>query len=317
MRAMANLVGVDLGGTNIRAALFTSNTPPPTTIAKHPTPASDGVDAVIQCLIETIDEVLKEGGSPSCIGIGAPGPLDPKRGVILYAPNLPGWHDVPLADRIGHHFQAPVVVGNDANLAALGEWRHGAGDGVSDMIYLTISTGIGGGVIIDEKLLLGANGLGAELGHVTIDPDGPICSCGQPGHIEALASGTALARRAVTQLESGTASSLRAIWETSPLSARHVGQAAEEGDDLASRLVEETGKMIGRYLADLSHIFNPKTIVLGGGVTQIGELLFQPIRTAVKKYALSSEYYQELEIVPASLGDDAGLIGAMVLASMQ
>jgi glucokinase len=185
------------------------------------------------------------------------------------------------------------------------------------MIYLTISTGIGGGVIMDEKLLLGANGLGAELGHVTIDPDGPICSCGQPGHIEALASGTALASRAITQLESGATSSLRAIWETSPLTARHIGQAAEEGDDLASRLVEETGKMIGRYLADLSHIFNPKTIVLGGGVTQIGELLFQPIRTAVKKYALSSEYYKELDIVPASLGDDAGLIGAMVLASMQ
>jgi glucokinase len=314
---MAHLVAVDLGGTNMRAALFTDDTPPPVKISKQPTPASEGVEAVINTLVATIEQVLDDGESPACIGIGAPGPLDPSRGVIINAPNLPGWEDIALADRIQEHFNTPVVLGNDANVAALGEWRYGAGQGVSNLIYLTISTGIGGGIIVDGRLLIGENGLGAELGHVTIDPNGPICACGQPGHIEALASGTAIATRAAELLEAGQESSLMPYWKSGSVTARQVGQAAEEGDPLALRIVEESGHMIGHYLADLTHIFNPKIIVLGGGVSQIGELLFRPIRAAVKQYAMSPEYHQQLEIVPASLGDDAGLIGAMVLASMQ
>jgi glucokinase len=317
MRAMAHLVAVDLGGTNLRAALFTDDTPPPVKISKQPTPASEGVDAVIDSLIGTIEDVLVENEPPTCIGIGAPGPLDPSRGVIIEAPNLPGWVNIPLAEKIERYFKIPVILGNDANLAALGEWRHGAGHGAANLIYLTISTGIGGGVIVDNNLLLGDQGIGAELGHVTVDPSGPICSCGQHGHIEAMASGTALAQQAIAALESGQKSSLKAIWEEGSLTARHVGQAAQKGDPLACNLIEQIGHMIGRYVADLTHIFNPELVVIGGGVSQLGELLFNPIRASVQQFALSPIYHQQLEIVPAALGDDAGLIGAMVLASMQ
>jgi glucokinase len=314
---MAHLVAVDLGGTNLRAALFTDETPPPLKISKQPTPASEGVEAVIKSLIATIEEVMMEDQQPACIGIGAPGPLDPSRGVIIEAPNLPGWENIALAEKIERHFEIPVILGNDANLAALGEWRHGAGHGAANLIYLTISTGIGGGIIINNQLLLGEQGVGAELGHVTIDPAGPICSCGQPGHIEAVASGTALAEQAIDALNSGRTSSLQSIWETGKLTAKDVGRAAQAGDELACDLVERIGKTIGRYVADLTHIFNPEIIVIGGGVSQLGELLFNPIRAGVRKFALSPIYYQHLEIVPAALGDDAGLIGAMVLASMQ
>ncbi|MGD8603299.1 MAG: ROK family protein [Anaerolineales bacterium] len=314
---MAHLVAVDLGGTNLRAALFTNDAPPPVKISKHPTPASDGVEAVIKSMITAIEDVLIDDQPPDYIGIGAPGPLDPSRGVIIEAPNLPGWENIPLAEKIRSHFKVPVILGNDANLAALGEWRHGAGHGAAHLIYLTISTGIGGGIIVNNELLLGEQGVGAELGHVTVDPQGPVCSCGQRGHIEAMASGTALAEQAIEALEAGRKSSLETPWKAGTLTARDVGQAAQAGDQVACDLIQRAGQLIGHYVADLTHIFNPEIVVIGGGVSQLGDLLFNPIRAGVQQFALSPIYYQQLEIVPAALGDDAGLIGAMVLASMQ
>jgi len=185
------VVAVDLGGTNIRAAIFLTAEAKPTAIARAPTLAAEGPEAVIDRIIAAIQEVASgiEGGMR--IGLGAPGPLDPKRGLVIEAPNLPGWVNIPLRDRLEQHFECPVALGNDANLAGLGEWRHGAGRGAHNLLYLTLSTGIGGGVIVDNRLLVGAHGLAAELGHMTVRPDGPLCGCGQRGHLEAVASGEA------------------------------------------------------------------------------------------------------------------------------
>jgi len=185
------VVAVDLGGTNIRAAIFPTAEAKPTAIARAPTLAAEGPEAVIDRIIAAIQEVASgiEGGMR--IGLGAPGPLDPKRGLVIEAPNLPGWVNIPLRDRLEQHFECPVALGNDANLAGLGEWRHGAGRGAHNLLYLTLSTGIGGGVIVDNRLLVGAHGLAAELGHMTVRPDGPLCGCGQRGHLEAVASGPA------------------------------------------------------------------------------------------------------------------------------
>jgi glucokinase len=203
-----------------------------------------------------------------------------------------------------------VVLGNDCNLAALGEWQHGAGQGVRHLVYLAIGTGIGGGAIIDGRLLLGAHGLAAEFGHMLVDPDAPVCGCGQPGHLESLASGPAIGRRfAELQAERSTGDI-----PAQGYSASAVGKAAAQGDPLALRVIADAGTIIGRHLASLVHAFDPERIVLGGGVSQLGELILEPIRHAFASSLMHPAYRDQVTIAAAALGDDAGLIGAMLLA---
>lgn len=308
-------VAVDLGGTNTRAALFEGPEPQPTRQHKLPTPADEGPEAVIACIIEAVEAVLPSRPDDLRIGVGAPGPLDPRQGIVFEAPNLPDWDHVPLQAKLEDHFDAPVVLGNDANLAALGEWRHGAGRDADDVIYLTISTGVGGGVVCDGRLLLGARGLAAELGHIVVEPDGPLCGCGQRGHLEAVASGTAIARRARERLEAGEQSSLRVKMDADELTARAVGEAARQSDPLAQSVIEHAADALGRAMAEFAHIFNPSVFVLGGGVSQLGPLLFEPAEQSLHRSIMSPAYLQGLQIVPAELGDDAGLVGAAVLAA--
>jgi glucokinase len=217
---------------------------------------------------------------------------------------------------VGAHFGCPVHIGNDANLAALGEWRYGAGRGVDNMIYLTVSTGIGGGVIAHGRLLTGAHGLAAELGHMAVEPDGPACGCGRHGHLEAVASGIAIARRAAERLAEGQASALAEIVPPGRgPTAEDVNQAAQQGDRLAVELLNEAGAVIGRHLASLAHAFNPQRFVIGGGVTQAGRFLFEPMERALRDHIMHPVFLEDLALLPAALGDDAGLVGAMVLAS--
>jgi glucokinase len=317
---MAQIVSVDLGGTHIRAALFPAFEPTPATQTKIETLAPEGPDAVIERIAKTIESQIPDNIDKDQIriGIGAPGPLDPATGVILEAPNLPGWQNVPLVERMQTRFDCPVLLGNDANMAALAEWRFGAGTGTQHLVYLTISTGIGGGVISDGRLLTGAHGYAGELGHMTISLDGPHCGCGQNGHVEALAAGPAIARRANEKLAAGQSSSLREKYETEgKVRAEDVGQAAHQGDALALETLDEIGDILGNHLANLAHAFNPEIFVLGGGVSQIGEPLFGPIRKALPKYLMHPSYLDGLRIIPAALGDDAGLVGAMILAHQQ
>ncbi|MFP3855402.1 MAG: ROK family protein [Anaerolineales bacterium] len=305
-------LAVDIGGTNMRVARFDQEGAVPADLTKVPTLADEGPDAVIQRMVETIKSILDPENPDIRIGVGAPGPIDPRQGLIYEAPNLPGWIDVPLRDRLQDHFDCPIAIGNDANVAALGEWRHGAGRGSDNIIYLTISTGIGGGVVTDGQLLIGAKGVGAELGHLLVEPDGPRCGCGKYGHLEAVASGTAIARTARQRLAAGASSSLSDI--EGELTAAEVGEAAISGDDLATKIILEAAEYIGRAMADYCHIFNPAIYVLGGGVSQLGDFLFDPIRESLERHVMHPIYVEDLMIAAAELGDDAGLVGAMALA---
>lgn len=308
-------IAVDLGGTNLRAARFEGNTPTPQRVEKSPSQAERGPEAVIASVVEHILMVAEGSLSQASIGVGVPGPLDSNQGIVLEAPNLPGWTAFPLKARLEEELGRPVAVGNDANLAALGEWRHGAGQGTQHMIYVTVSTGIGGGIISDGRLLIGARGLGGEIGHIVVDRDGLLCGCGKTGHLEAVASGPAITRRFRRQVEIGRTSSLADAAREGALTAEQIGQAALDGDLLSRELIRETAQILGHHFTSLLHLFNPEMIVLGGGVSEIGDLLFDPLRTSLENHVMHPGYLDGFELRQAQLGDSAGLVGAMVLAT--
>lgn len=313
---MTSYIAVDLGGTNIRAARYDGQGQL-IARAKHPTDSDNQENPVANRVIACVQEVIGHHASDvSAIAIGAPGPINPFMGVVIRAPNVPGWKNFPLKQVIEKRFNIPTEIGNDANMAALGEWKFGAGRGHQDVLYLTISTGIGGGIVSGGKLLVGAHGIAAEMGHITIVPDGPVCGCGQRGHLEALASGPSMARTARTRLRAGTRSSMLDLVEgdIEAITAQHIGDAARMGDDFARSIVAEAGGYIGRALADFLHILNPSIIILGGGVSNMGELIIEPARAAMKRLVMTDDYFRECNIVQAQLGDDVGLLGALALA---
>ncbi|OQX62596.1 MAG: hypothetical protein B5M51_05795 [Anaerolinea sp. 4484_236] len=226
---MSIRIAVDLGGTHIRAASYRREETRPLKRQKIKTRSRD--ESIFERLVHLIEQVIPENETLDAIGIAAPGPLDPRTGIIIETPNIQEWKNFPLVEKLSSHFGCPVYLGNDANLAALGEWRYGAGQGHDHLLYLTISTGVGGGVVSDGHLLEGRQGLAAELGHVTVLADGPVCSCGRRGHLEALSSGTAIAKYVEGQLKDrSTVSSLRS---GAKRTAESIAQAAREGDPLA------------------------------------------------------------------------------------
>ena len=309
------LVGVDLGGTQIRACLADAEG----SIlrqAKQPTLAKEGLQPVLGRMKATIREVMEgaNSGEVKAIGIASPGPLNPRTGVVVAPCNLPGWDNVPLAEIMRQEFGVPVHVNNDANLAGWAEFCYGAGKGSTDLVYLTISTGIGGGIICDGRLLMGAHGYAGEPGHITVEPEGPRCNCGNIGCLEAMSAGPAIARRATEWIRKGQQSSLaETVRCGTELSAEMVGQAALAGDALALRAVERAAYYLGIGVVNLIHIFDPDLVVLGGGVSKLGPLLFDPVRDWVRKYAITPEQ-RETPILPAALGDQVGLLGAVAWA---
>lgn len=304
------VIGVDLGGTQIRA-IRTDLDGEKVARSQLPTEAKLGGEAVLERIFTAIDEVMQGAELEEVVGmgIGAPGPMDAE-GRIYDPPNLPDWGDFSLTERIRDRFDRPAFAGNDANLAALGEHRFGAGRGVDDMVYMTVSTGIGGGIISRGRLLLGARGYAAEIGHQTLVAEGPICGCGQPGHLEALASGPSIARNAQKRLEAGASSTIPDHGQE--ITGKSVADAAKAGDELARELLAEAGFYIGLGLVNLIHILEPQRVLIGGGVSQAGDLLFEPIRETVYQRVMSP-IYRVVEIVPAALGGDVGLMGAVAL----
>ena len=303
-------IAVDIGGTHIRVAAYEPKSTKP--IAHHRTKSFASEPGVYDRLVQAIEAVWQK--DVSAIGIAAPGPLDPYTGTILATPNIPEWQNFPLAPKLSGHFGVPVHLDNDANMAGLAEWQFGAGRGHHDLVYLTISTGIGGGVISHDRLLQGFHGMGAELGHMTIVADGPLCGCGQRGHIESFSSGTAIARYVNEQINAGQKSTL----QTHPsLSAAQVADAALEGDMLANSAFERAGYYLGIAVANYLAIFDPSIVVFGGGVSQVGDLLFKPFQESLRKNVIHPHYLDDLVITNAALGDDAGLLGALALAGMK
>ncbi|MCI0478723.1 MAG: ROK family protein [Anaerolineales bacterium] len=310
------IVAVDLGGTQIRVALCDARGNILNRIAQ-PARAADGVEAVFARIVAKIRAVTSDWSRVRGIGLGAPGTVDPWRGVILEAPNLAGMIDFPMRARLENELRVPVFVGNDANLAALGEQRFGAGRGVANLIYITISTGIGGGIIANNRLFLGARGFAGEVGHQTLEANGPRCNCGNIGCLEVLAAGPAIARAARDALRAGRDSQMRALIDddVERITGTLVTQAAHAGDALAREIFDRAGFYIGLGLVGLQHNFDTQLFVLGGGVAiNAWDFIFPTIQETFERYAMPS-MRSDVRIVPAQLGDDAGLLGVVALVN--
>ena len=305
------IVAVDIGGTHIRVAVYEPNSILP--LDHHRTHSEATEAGVYDRLVQAIETVWPKE-KVDAIGIASPGPLDPHTGTILATPNIPDWKNFPLASKLCKHFGVPVHLDNDANMAGLAEWQYGAGKGHQDLVYLTISTGIGGGVISSGHLLQGFHGMGAELGHMIIDADGPLCGCGYHGHVESFSSGPSIARYVNEQIGLGQKSTLHGHPD---LNARQVADAAHQGDPLAISAFERAGYYLGIGVANYLAIFDPSILIFGGGVSQVGDLLFRPFEDSLRKHTFHPHYLDNLVIAKAALGDDAGLLGALALARMR
>lgn len=306
------IIVVDLGGTQIRTARFDQEL---NLLQRESTLtlAERGPGPTIDRLKQYIAKVLPPSrGEIAGIGFSSPGPLNPMTGVIVAPPNLPGWHDVPLAEIISAEFGVPVLIGNDANVAALAEASKGAAQGFRHVVYITVSTGIGAGIICDGRLLLGREGLAAEFGHIPI-----IVGEERVSSVELEAAGPAIARRALKAMRAGRRSSLsEAISDGSnSLDAKAVAMAARGGDPLAIETFAHAGRIIGLGIVSILHLFNPEVLVLGGGVTKAGDLLFGSIHDAVHRHVLDRAYVNRLKIATAALGDDVALVGAAALVA--
>ncbi len=307
---MSLILALDIGGTQLRLAAFPNNSTTPLRTQRIPTQCPG--ESAYERLTGLLDSSWPDE-PVAAISAACPGPLDPERGIILSTPNIPGWINFPLVEMLSSRYKVPVFLGNDANLAALGEWKYGAGRGHDNVLYLTISTGIGGGVICGGRLLTGAHGMAAELGHLTIQPDGPLCACGQPGHLEAISSGTGIARYVKEQIALGRRSALSGLTQ---FGAREIAAAASKGDELSLEAFSQAGKWLGLAVANYLHIFNPSVLIFGGGVSQSGDLLFDPMKRTMAQSVMDQGYLDGLEITNAQLGDDAGLLGALAQAQI-
>ena len=312
------ILGVDLGGTKILTAV--ANSQGKMLSRDHSvTPAAKGPEKVIQSILKSAGRALAQAGIAtsqlSAIGIGAPGLSNPETGILFTSPHLPGWRDVPLRDIIERELGKKTFLINDANAAALGEFYFGAGQRACHFIYITISTGIGGGIIIDGEIYTGASGAAGEVGHMTIDDDGPLCNCGNKGCWETLASGTALAREARLRMKQGGKTAILdyAGGDMDKVTAQVIHTAAKAGDNLAKELIARTGYYIGVGLANLINIFNPELIVIGGGLSNIGDMLLEPAFKVAGERAYK-EAYQAVRFAPPELGRNSGVLGAAAFA---
>lgn len=323
-RLSGPVLALDLGGTNARAAVVLPNG---TVRHRHaaPTPMAEGATSVVDHCITLLEAArdghLADGGErPVAVGICAPGPLDRGSGVLVDPPNLRDeWRGYPLGPVIGERLGLPWAIDRDTNVAILGERDFGAGRGLADLVYLTISTGVGGAVISDGRLLLGPDGVAGELGHMTVDLNGPTCACGGIGHLEALASGTGIAKAARDALENGRdAPQLARLTEERrpvPLTAADVSIAADLGDPVATVILERARRAVAVSVVSIVNVFGPDVVILGGGITLAwGERLIAPAREAVATSAFRIQAARA-KVVQAKLGDDVGLIGTVPLVA--
>ena len=311
------IVGIDVGGTKVAGGLVTlkGRLVKSLVVSTH---AEKGFKTSYSQIAHLIERLIKlAGGKENVAGVGvcAPGPLNPKTGVIINPPNLPGWRNIELARLLESHFHLPAKVENDANAAGLAEVLFGAAVGYRDVFYVTVSTGIGTGIIINKKIYHGKNGVAGEGGHVSIDFRSPYrCGCGTLGCIEALAAGPGMARRARVALEQeyNRPSLLRELsgGDLRMITPVMIQEAARRGDDLAKSLIEDTGFYLGVWLGGMISLFDPEAILIGGGVAQIGKPLFDRMRKTIPDYTIDRRFVVNLPILPAKLQKNVGIYGA-------
>jgi glucokinase len=310
------IIGVDIGGTKVAAGLvdtsgqITFKTRVPMVAAGDAAAGFAGVTSAIEAIFANVPEAR---GAVTGIGLCAPGPLDPKTGVVLNPPNVPCWRGFPLAAETQRVFGVPAKVDNDANAAALAEYLWGAGRGYSNLFYATLGTGIGSGIVLNGKILHGRTGSAAEGGHITIDYRGPRCGCGKYGCIEILASGPAIASRARTKLAGASGSRIVELaGGLGHVRAEHVGQAFHEGDAQAKQILEETAFFLTVWLGTIVDLLEPECMVVGGGVAELMSPFFDAISRDLPRWTINQRS-AEIPLVMARYGADAGIAGAAAL----
>jgi len=312
------VLAIDIGGTKIIAANISSECQ---LMASEYclTLADEGPQAVINRIFSTIDRLLGlrniDVSQLHSISVACAGAIDFDRGIVTLSPNLPGWRDIPLRDIVKEKYGVNTFLLNDASAAVLSEHRFGAGRGLNNLIYITVSTGIGSGIMINGQLYSGASGGAGEIGHTTIDVNGPRCSCGNIGCLEMLASGTAMAREAIRRIKAGERSSPIKITKgkIENITAEEVSMAAQGGDSLALEVILQAATYLGVGLVNVVNVFNPEMIIIGGGMSKMGDLLLNPARQVVKERAYQL-LAQAVRIVLAELGDNAEVLGAAIFA---
>jgi glucokinase len=314
------LLALDFGGTKhtvaaISAEAAAEGRPIPWKAHRRVfSPAGADARYDIQTVLDLARQAL-EGQKPAAVGVSFGGPVDAETGIVRLSHHVPGWENIPLARMLEDHFNVPASVDNDANVAAVGEHRFGAGKGYAHLCYLTVSTGVGGGWILKGIPWRGADGMAGEIGHLTIDPNGPVCLCGKRGCVERFASGPYMAqdiRQALIE-NPGEGEILRSLvsGDLSAITGLTISQAAERGDSLAQKMLQRSAWALGTGIGNAANLVNPQLFVLGGGVTKSGELFWETLRTTARQTALPEVHFQ---VEPAILGDDAPLWGAVALA---
>ena len=308
-------IGVDVGGTNVKLALVDMNGKIVYSITT-PTRADLGYEHSIANIQNAIEELMKETNTNKdvieAIGFGFPGQIDYKEGVVRLLPNMPGWVEIPVAKIMQDKFGIQTKLDNDVRVATLGELKYGAGKGCQNLVCITVGTGIGSGLVFNGKLIRGANNAAGEIGHIKLTMgDGPICGCGDYGCFEAYASGPAIVAEAKEYIKGGKSSKFKEL-ATEELSPYIVAQAALQGDVVAKRIFSKMGEIIGLGLTSVINLLNPEKVIIGGGVADAGDILFNPIRETISKRAMPIQG-SNVKIVPAELGNTAGVIGASLL----
>lgn len=309
--------GIDLGGTKIRTLVAAADG---SVLGDHriATDDSQGVEAVLGRIIESVGAAAAEAGVEAAalkgIGVSAPGPIDTVRGVITDPPNLHGWHNVPLSRILRDRIGPPTILENDANCQGLAEHRYGAGRGFRHMVFVTASTGIGGGIIIDGELYVGASGAAGEIGHLVVASDGPTCGAGHVGCLEAMASGTAIARDAEALIAQGRLERTARLAERNPpLDAQDVFQASQEGEAEAAAIITRAARYLGTGFASIINAFNPEAIVVGGGLVNMGDALMIPAIEVARQRSFGQSF-ADVQILEGELGEKAGALGAIAVA---
>ncbi len=307
------VLAIDIGGTKLAAGIVETEGQIRVR-GEVPTRAVEGLEPVLGRIIELGRDLLSRAAAAGVtvqrIGVGCAGPVDLKAGLVFDPPNLPGWVRVPLTQRIHDALGLPTILENDANAAALGEFRYGAGRGARSVVYMTVSTGIGGGIILDGKVWHGLKDAAGEVGHMTVCPDGPVCGCGNRGCLEAMASGPSIARRAHEAIAAGRPSRLSEITNRT---AADVVRLAQEGDAVARDVWDEAVRYLGIGVAAVITILAPERVVIGGGVSRAGDFLFEPLRAEVRRRVKLAPV-ESVPILPATLGPDVGILGAAAVA---
>ena len=312
---MKKFIGIDLGGTNLRAGIVDLESGTVLKIKSVPTLAREGHDAVMARMADLVDTVAAENGLAKSdiggVGIGVPGVLDLKKGTVVFLPNLPGtWPNVPLRDTVSERTGLPVSLLNDARANTLGEWKFGAGRGVETMACFTIGTGVGGGLVINNQLHMGIGGTGGELGHQTVDPAGVRCGCGNIGCLETVGSASAIAAMGIKAVVQGLTTSIGELagYDLNQINTELIARAANQGDPVAREIFTRAGTAFGIAIANVLVCVGPRKVVLGGGVAAVGDLLFDPIRVFIKKN-VSMMPADQVEVLAAELGNNAGVLG--------